>query len=57
MGDILGVLLTVLLLAANAFFVAAEFALISACRDRLQALAEQVNAAPSPSFGPASTCH
>lgn len=41
MGDILGVLLTVLLLAANAFFVASEFALISARRDRLQALAEQ----------------
>ena len=41
MGDIFGVLLTVLLLAANAFFVAAEFALISARRDRLEALAEQ----------------
>ncbi|MDH6194319.1 CBS domain containing-hemolysin-like protein [Mycobacterium frederiksbergense] len=41
MGDILSVLLTVLLLAANAFFVASEFALISARRDRLQALAEQ----------------
>jgi CBS domain containing-hemolysin-like protein len=41
MGDVLGVLLTVLLLAANAFFVAAEFALISARRDRLEALAEQ----------------
>ncbi|MGV0746392.1 hemolysin family protein [Mycolicibacterium sp. XJ870] len=41
MGDVLGVLLTVLLLGANAFFVAAEFALISARRDRLQALAEQ----------------
>jgi CBS domain containing-hemolysin-like protein len=41
MGDILGVLLTVLLLGANAFFVAAEFALISARRDRLEALAEQ----------------
>ena len=40
-GDIFGVLLTVLLLAANAFFVAAEFALISARRDRLEALAEQ----------------
>jgi CBS domain containing-hemolysin-like protein len=40
-GDLLGVLLTVLLLAANAFFVAAEFALISARRDRLEALAEQ----------------
>ncbi len=41
MGDVFGVLLTVLLLIANAFFVAAEFALISARRDRLQALAEQ----------------
>ncbi len=41
MGDIFGVVLTVLLLAANAFFVGAEFALISARRDRLEALAEQ----------------
>ncbi|MGY4651038.1 hemolysin family protein [Mycobacterium sp. URHB0021] len=41
MGDFLGVLLTMLLLAANAFFVGAEFALISARRDRLEALAEQ----------------
>ena len=41
MNDLLGVLLTVLLLGANAFFVAAEFALISARRDRLEALAEQ----------------
>jgi CBS domain containing-hemolysin-like protein len=41
MGDFFGVVLTVLLLAANAFFVAAEFALISARRDRLEALAEQ----------------
>lgn len=41
MGDFLGVLLTVLLLGANAFFVASEFALISARRDRLEALAEQ----------------
>jgi CBS domain containing-hemolysin-like protein len=40
-GDLLGVLLTVLLLAANGFFVGAEFALISARRDRLEALAEQ----------------
>src|SRR6201996_3677860 len=40
-GDIFGVLLTVLLLATNAFFVGAEFALISARRDRLEALAEQ----------------
>jgi CBS domain containing-hemolysin-like protein len=41
MSDILGVLLTVVLLLANAFFVGAEFALISARRDRLEALAEQ----------------
>lgn len=40
-GDIFGVLLTVVLLAANAFFVGSEFALISARRDRLEALAEQ----------------
>ncbi|HEY5841948.1 MAG TPA: hemolysin family protein [Mycobacterium sp.] len=39
--DFLGVLLTVVLLAANAFFVGSEFALISARRDRLEALAEQ----------------
>ena len=41
MSDLLAVLLTVLLIAANAFFVGAEFALISARRDRLKALAEQ----------------
>ncbi|MGP4054703.1 hemolysin family protein [Mycobacterium sp. 4D054] len=41
MGDIFGVLLTFVLLAANAFFVASEFSLISARRDRLEALAEQ----------------
>jgi len=41
MGDLFGVILTALLLAANAFFVCAEFALISARRDRLEALAEQ----------------
>jgi len=41
MADFLGVVLTVLLLGANAFFVGAEFALISARRDRLEALAEQ----------------
>jgi len=40
-ADILGVLLTVALLATNAFFVASEFALISARRDRLEALADQ----------------
>ncbi len=41
MSDLLGMLLTVLLLGANAFFVGSEFALISARRDRLEALAEQ----------------
>ncbi|MGK2881222.1 MAG: hemolysin family protein [Mycobacterium sp.] len=40
-GDLFGVLLTVALLAANAFFVCSEFALISVRRDRLEALAEQ----------------
>ncbi|GED98049.1 hemolysin family protein [Gordonia crocea] len=40
MSDWVGVALTVALLAANAFFVAAEFSLISARRDRLEALAE-----------------
>jgi CBS domain containing-hemolysin-like protein len=41
MADVFGVLLTFVLLGANAFFVASEFALISARRDRLEALAEQ----------------
>jgi CBS domain containing-hemolysin-like protein len=41
MGDLFGLLATVLLVGANAFFVAAEFSLISARRDRLEALAEQ----------------
>ncbi|OZC58534.1 hypothetical protein CH276_23175 [Rhodococcus sp. 06-470-2] len=41
MGDFLGVGLAVLLLAGNAFFVGAEFALISARRDRLEALLAQ----------------
>lgn len=41
MGEFAALLLTVLLIAANAFFVGAEFALISARRDRLEALAEQ----------------
>ncbi|EKF23652.1 CBS domain protein [Mycolicibacterium hassiacum DSM 44199] len=40
-SDLLGALLAVVLLAANAFFVASEFALISARRDRLEALAQQ----------------
>jgi CBS domain containing-hemolysin-like protein len=41
MGDLFGVALTVFLLGLNAFFVGSEFALISARRDRLEALAEQ----------------
>ena len=41
MADVLGVLLTLALVAANGFFVGAEFSLISARRDRLEALAEQ----------------
>ncbi|MGE2691562.1 hemolysin family protein [Mycolicibacterium pulveris] len=40
MNDLFGVILTILLLGANAYFVASEFALISARRDRLEALAE-----------------
>jgi CBS domain containing-hemolysin-like protein len=41
MNDTLGVLLAILLIGANAFFVGAEFSLISARRDRLEALAAQ----------------
>ena len=41
MSSLLAVLLAILLIALNAFFVGAEFALISARRDRLEALAEQ----------------
>ena len=41
MSDTLGVLLAILLIGVNAFFVGAEFSLISARRDRLEALAEQ----------------
>ncbi|WP_072801728.1 hemolysin family protein [Rhodococcoides yunnanense] len=41
MGDFLAVLLAVLLLAGNAFFVGAEFSLISARRDRLESLLAQ----------------
>lgn len=40
-GNVVGVLLTVLLLAGNAFFVGAEFAVISARRDRLETLVAQ----------------
>ncbi|MHA7652583.1 hemolysin family protein [Mycobacterium sp. ML4] len=41
MNPVVAVLLAVALIALNAFFVAAEFAMISARRDRLEALAEQ----------------
>ena len=41
MDNTLGLLLAVLLIAVNAFFVGAEFSLISARRDRLEAMAEQ----------------
>lgn len=41
MNELFGVFLTFVLLAGNAFFVGAEFALISARRDRLEALAAQ----------------
>ncbi|RMI32222.1 hemolysin family protein [Nocardia stercoris] len=41
MNDWLGVILTLVLVAGNAFFVGAEFALITARRDRLEALAAQ----------------
>lgn len=45
MSDTMGLLLAVLLIGVNAFFVGAEFSLISARRDRLEALAEQGKAA------------
>lgn len=41
MSDTMSLLLAVLLIAVNAFFVGAEFSLISVRRDRLEALAEQ----------------
>ncbi|MBV8860365.1 MAG: HlyC/CorC family transporter [Mycobacterium sp.] len=41
MGALAGMLATVLLVGANAFFVGAEFSLISARRDRLESLVEQ----------------
>lgn len=41
MSDSVAALLALLLLGANAFFVGAEFSLISARRDRLEALAER----------------
>lgn len=41
MNDTMGLLLACVLIGVNAFFVGAEFSLISARRDRLEALAEQ----------------
>jgi CBS domain containing-hemolysin-like protein len=41
MSDVLALLATVLLLLGNAFFVGAEFAIITARRDRLEALADE----------------
>src|SRR5437588_7552557 len=41
MDEAFGVLLALALIGVNAFFVGAEFSLISARRDRLEALAEQ----------------
>ena len=41
MGDAWGVFAMIALIGANAFFVGAEFSLITARRDRLEALAEQ----------------
>jgi CBS domain containing-hemolysin-like protein len=55
MSDVLGVLLTALLLLANAFFVGAEFALISSRRDRLEALAEQGKHSAVAGSGPGRT--
>jgi CBS domain containing-hemolysin-like protein len=45
MSDAMGLLLACLLIGVNAFFVGAELSLISARRDRLEALAEQGRAA------------
>ncbi|MFC5996501.1 hemolysin family protein [Pseudonocardia hispaniensis] len=44
-SDLLALLAAVLLLVANAYFVGAEFALISARRDRLEAMADAGNSA------------
>ncbi len=41
MNDMMKLLLAILLIGVNAFFVGAEFSLISARRDRLEALVEQ----------------
>lgn len=56
MTDLFNVVLTVLLVAANAFFVGAEFSLISARRDRLEALAEQGRQSAVTVIRAASSC-
>ena len=45
MSDWLGIMWLVILLAANAFFVGAEFAVISARRSQIEPLADRGNAA------------
>ncbi|OZM78585.1 hemolysin family protein [Pseudonocardia sp. MH-G8] len=51
MGDLLALLAAIALLGANAFFVGAEFALISARRDRLEAMAAEGVAAAGKVLG------
>src|SRR5207344_549273 len=46
-SDLLALLAAVLLLLLNAFFVAAEFSLVSARRDRLEAMAQAGTAGAS----------
>ena len=48
MSDLLELLATILLIGANAFFVAAEFSLISARRDRLEGWPSRAGRARSP---------
>jgi len=50
-GDLLALLAAIALLGANAFFVGAEFALISARRDRLEAMAAEGTAAAAKVLG------
>jgi CBS domain containing-hemolysin-like protein len=47
-NDAWGLVASVLLLAGNSFFVGAEFAIITARKDRLQGLAEGSSSRPSP---------
>src|ERR1700749_1000525 len=50
MGDLFELLATFLLVGANAFFVAAEFSLISARRDRLESLDERGGSSAVPAL-------